>query len=379
MSTSLSESRFPLGNTSVATYVRDVISTVAAGFRSHALLYAVAILMFVLGLIECWYFDLHVNFGLFGYVYASTGLLLVIAGAAKFIIEFFKLWKAKFKGRLGPALAEKTVSDIASPVRLSNIFHAIAINAIFVVGFVAIKKAIPYFNGGFPWDTTLMHVDKALHGGTLPHEWLMPVIGSPEFLFLISLNYSLWFFVVIFCWFYFGFTRQDNMLRHRYILAYLLCWFLGTCVTGTLLASGGPCFYGELVPGENPYAGLMSHLRATHEVYPILALPTQDALWQSFKAGAGEVEGISAMPSLHIAITTLIILMAFKRKNYGFMSFMLPFCILIFFGSIILGWHYAIDGYIGAAIAIVSWYAAGGITRWYMPDGVPASASIQKS
>ena len=35
------------------------------------------------------------------------------------------------------------------------------------------------------------------------------------------------------------------------------------------------------------------------------------------------------------------------------------FLALIFLGSIMLGWHYAIDAYAGAAVAVFGWWAAG--------------------
>ena len=42
----------------------------------------------------------------------------------------------------------------------------------------------------------------------------------------------------------------------------------------------------------------------------------------------------------------------------------LSFAALIFVGSIHLGWHYAIDGYAGAAVALFGWWAAGRLVRW---------------
>jgi hypothetical protein len=38
---------------------------------------------------------------------------------------------------------------------------------------------------------------------------------------------------------------------------------------------------------------------------------------------------------------------------------MVGFWCLILVGSVALGWHYAVDGYIGAAIALLFWHVAG--------------------
>jgi len=37
--------------------------------------------------------------------------------------------------------------------------------------------------------------------------------------------------------------------------------------------------------------------------------------------------------------------------------------LLTLVGSVALGWHYAIDGYIGGGAAILVWWAAGGLAR----------------
>jgi hypothetical protein len=33
-------------------------------------------------------------------------------------------------------------------------------------------------------------------------------------------------------------------------------------------------------------------------------------------------------------------------------------------GSVHLAWHYAIDGYVGALVAVFGWWAAGKLVRW---------------
>jgi hypothetical protein len=50
----------------------------------------------------------------------------------------------------------------------------------------------------------------------------------------------------------------------------------------------------------------MSYLRSVNELYPIWALPTQDMLWANYDSNStGLGSGISAMPSLHVALATL--------------------------------------------------------------------------
>ena len=53
---------------------------------------------------------------------------------------------------------------------------------------------------------------------------------------------------------------------------------------------------------------------------------------------------------------------ASSKKWLGYL--LSVFAALIFVGSIHLGWHYAIDGYAGAAVALVCWWVAGKIVDW---------------
>ena len=91
-----------------------------------------------------------------------------------------------------------------------------------------------------------------------------------------------------------------------------MTWLVGTCIAGTLLSSAGPCFYGLVVNGADPYAGLMNYLNQANASYPIWAVPTQATLWQSHLAGHGDIEGVSAMPSMHVGTTVLFILCAWR-------------------------------------------------------------------
>ena len=68
------------------------------------------------------------------------------------------------------------------------------------------------------------------------------------------------------------------------------------------------------------------------------------------------------MPSVHVASAVLFVFFGFGISRWlGWV--MVGFASAIFLGSILLGWHYAIDGYAGAALAIVMWYAADAIVR----------------
>jgi hypothetical protein len=345
-------------------YGRDVGQAFVQGFRSHAVLYAIAFLSYAVGLLESLWLGLPVRFGLVSLVSGNAVVFLAIAALLWGICHFFMLWKSGYRGSLRTAFAAKYTTDIAAPTRIANIIHALLVYGIFFVGFLAVKKAIPHAMGGFPWDTTFMELDRTLHGGRLPHEWLLPLLGGDKTLFTINFIYNFWTIVTMLCWFRFGFTIHDSVLRQRYLMACLLAWFCGTMVLGTVLASAGPCYFALVSTGANPYASLMQHLRAVNDTYPIWALPTQEMLWANHIAGFGTVEGISAMPSLHVGQSVLFILLALAWGKRWFKLFAIPFAATIFVGSVLLAWHYAADGYLGAAIAIGCWWLAGKLSRW---------------
>lgn len=89
---------------------------------------------------------------------------------------------------------------------------------------------------------------------------------------------------------------------------------------------------------------------------------TQVWLWDHYTTlteitlfGAGNLMygcGLMALPSLHV---TVVCLFAIFLWNEGFWLRWgsITFALLIFIGSVISGWHYAIDGYAGLLIALL--------------------------
>ena len=213
-------------------------SAVAAGFRSHARLYAIAMLVYGLAGLQSEWLGRKVNLRLVGLVTGTTLGCLVLIIFFWVAAEFLRLWWTGHKGSPALALKAKLLDDILAPSRVANTVHAFMANGVFFVGFLAIKKAIPLTNP-FAWDKSLMELDRVLHFGWLPHEILAPLFEYPLVTFVINVVYNWWFLVLIACFFWQGFARTDSMLRQQYLLSYLLTWFLGTCVLGTIFSSGG--------------------------------------------------------------------------------------------------------------------------------------------
>ncbi len=228
---------------------------------------------------------------------------------------------------------------------------------VFTACFGYFKQVIPQLNP-FSWDPALARLDVMLHGGAAPHEYLMRLFGAPRVVSLFNTAYHAWFFVMYFIVFLACFTTEPDRreTRNTFLLAFVLTWGLGGNVLATVFASGGPVYFEKLGFGTN-YAHLNAMLAAFDRISPISALETQDMLWQGY-ADEGRVAGISAMPSMHMASTTLLALYGFRHSRLAG-ALLTAFAVTIAIGAVLLAWHYAVDVYAGALFALICWWAAG--------------------
>jgi hypothetical protein len=227
---------------------------------------------------------------------------------------------------------------------------------------------------GFPLDDTLAGIDHQFFG---MDAWRITdiVFGSPLMTGLLQLCYTLWFYFmwgsIILCM-----VVGRRTLRWRYSIAFFLCWILIGSLAAYYLASAGPCFYGEAFH-DGRFSELMDHLRRSdavlHNISPYMGLQSlsfQAMLWDGFVNHRDRFGiGISAMPSIHVAISCLMALAAYQvSRRAG--RIMTIFAAIIWIGSIQLGWHYASDGIVGGGMALMIWQAAGVITSWVILGNV---------
>jgi hypothetical protein len=87
--------------------------------------------------------------------------------------------------------------------------------------------------------------------------------------------------------------------------------------------------------------------------------------------------GISAMPSIHNAVTMLYVLALWGCSRLVRLL-TVAFAAIILIGSVHLGWHYALDGLFAWATAAAIWVAAGRFLSWagYDPQPPIISADI---
>jgi PAP2 superfamily len=340
------------------------LAEILKGFVSNRLLYGFSGLVFAMAVAEALALGLPLDFGMVIIFTGPVLLVLLLMSVLGMGFETIRLARLGYDGGLLHALWAKTRDDYLAPGRVSNAVHAVIFMTLYMVGYSFIKKAIPKANP-FAWDVTFMQWDKTLHFGTHPYEWLAPLLHQPLVTSLLNWNYNIWFFVMFSLWFWQGFARTDHRLRQHFLLGFTLTWFTGTCILGSIFSSVGPCFYGRLLPGEaDPYVPLMAWLHQVNAQYPVFALEVMDQLWRNYESGTGLINGISAMPSMHVGTSILFAILGFASGQRWLGWLLTLFATLIMVGSVHLGWHYAIDGYLGAAVAAVCWWGAGKLVDW---------------
>ena len=292
---------------------------------------------------------------------------LVVGGAVLMAYGFVMLARDGFPAGPTRVLIQQLLRWFQEGERPGNAFHAILALSILEVSFTTLKEAIVQIHP-FSWDRTFMQWDRFIGFGRLPWEYLQPLLGFAPLTMAINVVYDSWFVVMFGCVFWQIFSRMGGELRLQFLLAFSFAWFFGGNLLALVFSSAGPCFYGHLYPGADPYAAQMAYLHAVNQNWPIWSVDVQQTLWRSYAAGHGALGGISAMPSMHVTIAVLLAIWGWRINRVAGWT-LTAFATVIFIGSIHLAWHYAVDGIAGAALAVIFWVAAGTVARVYSRAG----------
>jgi hypothetical protein len=312
-----------------------------------------------------------------------TGIFTVLVGFLGIVVVVSSVLHVKYvvrpEGPLYPAVKAMLFGELLTADRLANILIPFTVGPLFFSAFGSFKVLIPHMNP-FGWDHTFMLWDMAIHGGHMPWRLLQPVLGTPIVTSAINVCYDLWFGAMLATYIWQAWSLDRRELRAQFLISFLLFWIVIGTVMATLLSSAGPCYYGRVTGLEDPFQPLMAYLSSANDVAPVWSLKIQDLLWQNYTGdGSLPAGGISAMPSMHLAIATLMALLGWRTNRWlgaGYTAF----AAIILIGSVHLGWHYAIDGYVSIVVAIVLWYGTGWALRRSAraaaarPAGQPAPA-----
>ena len=329
--------------------------------RAHSIFIAIVFLHLVAALVLPPLFGVTTPYSPWGY-FTTIATLTVVACAVFLVFYSVAVAVLVRPPQLWPYLWAELSGKVVTVERLCLALPTLAVFPIFAATFSYFKTTVPIFHP-FAWDPTFADWDRMLHFGHDPWQLLQPILGFPAITALLSVGYRLWFGVTYGVVLWMLIETRNQRLRMRYLLTFVLTWILVGNLAATFLSSAGPAFYGRVTGLTDPFAPLLAYLREAGHHAAVVAPDIQDMLWNWYLSGS-EVPGagISAMPSMHVAMAFSFFLLgcAVNRRVALFGGL---YALLIFLGSIHLGWHYAIDGYAGAACTSLIWVSVGWLLR----------------
>jgi hypothetical protein len=187
-----------------------------------------------------------------------------------------------------------------------------------------------------------------------------PVLKIAILTTILSFIYKTWFVAKFSVLYWQAFSTRNPKLRAQFFITYMLVWILNGTILATLLSSAGPCYFGAVTGlADDPFAPLMAFLHQSNDIMPVWDLFAQEYLWAAYENRSVTLfSGISAMPSMHISLSFLFALLGWAHgRSTGI--FFTAYLVLMMIGSVHLGWHYAIDGYVGMATTFIVWKLVG--------------------
>lgn len=292
----------------------------------------------------------------------ANGRLYLLGGMTLLVIDSVRLLIRGRPARPSAFLVATYRARLMRPHVLTSL-PMLALVIGFMPFFSKLKSLIPLFNA-YTWDATFIAWDRALFFGQDAWQVLQPALGYPMVTAALALLYHAWFLLIYIGTLYVLFWPAAAPVRRQYLLAFFLIWTLVGGFLAAIFASVGPCFL-EPILGDPSFAGQMAYLRAADAAVPVMTLDVQAMLLGWHQAGQGGLgSGITAMPSMHVAMATLFWLMIRRvspRAGKAFGAFLA----VIWVGSVHLAYHYAVDGLIAAAATYALWrLSLWTIDRW---------------
>lgn len=272
---------------------------------------------------------------LHGPLFATTSVLIALLFLVRGGLWF---WRVRPESPIGAA---RDHAATWAPWILLR-FALFQSSTLFFIWLAPIKSAIPDA-AGYWADAPLIAIERAVFGTdpwrllhALP-DWITPAI---------DLIYASWIVVIV------GVSMAvavfgSAALVGRYFLSWAMAWVVLGIGIAYALPSAGPIFGPHLGFG---FDDLHHALKGT------VAYRFHEMLWAMQTARSGDLGGgISAMPSMHCALTSVFVAAAWKtRWRYLVMAY----AAAIWFGSVYLGWHYALDGVVSALVVAMLWRVA---------------------
>jgi hypothetical protein len=229
---------------------------------------------------------------------------------------------------------------------------------LFLGGYTWAKSSIP-FAVGYGWEAYWGDLDRAIFG-TDAWRWshgLMPDQFAAAWTFYYAVG---WGFVLMFSGMLISLFTTRRFAA-TYFAAMMLSWLIGGIGLALCMSAAGPVFAHIADPALaaqfQPLQAELSRLLSKDDLVLISQRYLEAAAGIKVAVKGG---GISAMPSMHMATATIIILASWRTR---WLPLAMLFWAMTFFGSVYLGYHYAVDAPVAALVAVLCWMAAKAITN----------------
>jgi len=243
--------------------------------------------------------------GCFTWAIHPDGLQFVSDMGAAAVGQWFSLWKS------APVLC--TIIPIATiavllrfaPGRLPALMFSFAGCAFFMWGFTMFKLNMPRLLD-FWADPMFASLDQALHFGHHPWALIEPLRSYIPPSFAGFVYFKLWLWPGVVGPLVIVLLDNNEARVARFFSLYVFSWLILGNLLALLFLSVGPVYYDRLL-GTEVFTGLTTVLSTPQEAGSVLGVVRQ-LLWDlnfGSMTDSDLVAGISAFPSLHVAIATI--------------------------------------------------------------------------
>ncbi|HWU61956.1 MAG TPA: phosphatase PAP2 family protein [Ensifer sp.] len=167
-------------------------------------------------------------------------------------------------------------------------------------------------------------------------------------------------------------TFVEGVRLQRFAWALFFVYAVLGTLLATVFASVGPIFYPEFYPGTAQFMQLKPAIENNPYITNITSY--SDYLLYAYRSREFVfASGISAFPSVHVAVATLA---AWFLTSFGRRCAVIGWtnAVIVQYGSIYSGWHYAIDGDASLILVSACWIA---LSRFYDLPLMPAAQALR--
>ncbi|MEL6595100.1 MAG: phosphatase PAP2 family protein [Pseudomonadota bacterium] len=238
--------------------------------------------------------------------------------------------------------------------RAVDIGWAMLALVLFQPAFTLFKTTMPAIVPFFA-DPFFAELDRALHFGNDPWVFAHALDGFFDVQVLMEFYLTGWAIPAFFLPIVMAATDRDTARINRTLIVFMFAWVGIGNVLALAGLSAGPVYYDRLL-GTERYPELMAVLEAKG-IFASSIGETQELLWQFYTDGAQALgSGISAFPSVHVAVATAVALYMYERHPLLAIPGGL-FWLAVMILSVYTGYHYAIDSYASTILVAALWWA----------------------